>query len=1281
MCRHRSIWFYVCCYLMLLGSVCSQSLAQTSPTATSTEALIQEASQALAAQQAITTRLEELLAREAELRGRLSANSLEREALAIPDAPSMDVFPADSAAGEALLAAWEQQLAVFEQRQGLNEARLGLAREHRDVALMLADETRLAAAAQAALEPLLGALQERLSTEGDTGIELPEPLQLALDAEVVTTAPFQDTDWAAVAARNGVLIEETRADQAALNEQIATAQQGQQQTTVWLQELTLRQQLRQEFQAQETTDLLARLGSGLGEWPSTLAALEERGQFFTESTAELAQQVTALEALEPPSLESVADAATAAIESLRLAQQNLALAEASINFQQQRQTGLQEVREATVALMEQRTTLRESLERTLDEGVKLAVIAQLLQDRSAESGEPLDLPDASQDGSLNQQLSQLRNGRRALQDQQLQAEAKIAALDETLDVIASARQEAALAAEEAQAALEREQRWVSFIQEVESLDNDQLLAAFADTLAELAAAEEIAAEFNEGLALTQEQMEIAWQAYRANLDPVVVTAVQRNEAFSEWYQSQGLELLADPEAEPAPEEISTTDAAATAAADATDDAAQESVTSPAEQWLSETRDYRDQQIVRRLNYYQESAELRTQLLNTITNHGYALQQRRDNTANTLELARRAWGSASALNARVQQGELDAAQLPAEIGDWETREQVLSLQEQMDSLARQIAEMEAALQALAGTAMSGYDTPLENWASDLTQQTEQLSDYLGLVEQFSAIESREELGELEARMLEREIIERIRADLGVYDALDNFFATSETQTLDELLRRYYERLILLERRVANLDNRKEVLRTLVERVEATREHREALLEAIATTIEEAEARLDTRLTAVRVALNPNDAATLLADYEERTGSPLAPAQIPRLPTEGDEAEQRQARNELVMSLQQPWARLSGYRAWQTQLREDLTELGLVVSYTTEIRDLIARLDAERLDYQRRITRLVGYSEAELQTLAVSQEEFTGDTLGEIDRLQIERRRAVNWRAAESTAFLVLIPIAALLAILFMRRAGRKLVDRVVRRGDGRKAPSEQEIAERELRANTLLDIFGTLWNVIIIGLAVIYMLKVVNIDVTPILASLGIFGLAVAFGAQAIMKDLFTGFFLLLENQMNRGEWVTVNGIVGQVESIGLRITKVREFVYGGLHYIPNGQITSVESWDRGLGKDRIRVSVPLSEDHRRVQKILADLLAEMQADPAKGHTLSGSYISSGIKSFDIVEGAMTFEVWLVFTEGNWGSGRIYRQRLKEIFEAEGIPFAVPAKQIQLAQPLQTGDAH
>jgi len=1275
----RCFWFRAALILFFFQGFSAALVAQSTPTgidpaAASPEALIQQTGQAVAALEAITQRLSELRAQEAELSTRLTDNARERQALAIPEPPVMTEFPTDSTAAEALLETWDARLAALEQRRSLNESRRALAQEHRDIALVLSDETRLAGEARNNLAPRLETLARRVETGEIDPADLPEPVVAALDgAAGADTAPATPEDWSAAAARDAVLIQETNAALAESNELIAATTRGQRRATRWLQEVNRRQQLRQEFQARESADLLARLNTELGEWQNALTTLEERRELLSATEAELETRREALEAIAPPSPDTVAPG-TATIESLRLAQEALALAEANLAYRDNRLEELQRIQSEATALVEQRQAFHEALNESLDEGIELAVIGRLLADRAAESRQTMDLPNTVGDGSLDREIDRLRRLSIGLNEAQAEVEAALAALDEAVETAASARQEAQASLDNAQTALAREESWVSFIREVETLDNDALLQAFADTLASLADTLAIETEVQEGVAQIQAQADTAREAYRNNFDPVVVSASERTGAFTEWYQGQGLDLLADPEArdtgaqdEAATDETTAAPAAPAASAEPTAEAAP--APSNAERWLAATRNRRDQQVLRRLNYYQDNGELRIQLLNVLTNLEYQLEQQRQTAAEALELARRAWGSATALNTRVQRGELDAGQLPAEIAEWENRDQVVALRDRVDDLSQQVAAVVAERDGLAGTGARGYQAPLDAWATNLTEQAEQLSDYLGLVEQFNAIESREELGELEARMLEREIVERIRADLGVYDALDNFFATSETETLDELLRRYYERLILLERRVANLDSREEVLTVLTELVETSRDYRRELLEAIGVTLEEAEAALDARTTAVKVALDPGNAATLLAAFEERSGAPLDPDLIPTLPADGDEAALREDHNALVMSLQQPWSRLAGYRTWQTSLREDLAELGNVDERISEIRNHIAELDAERLDYQRRITRLAGYSEAELQTLTTDGGEFAGDTLGEIDRLQIERRQAVNWRAVESTGLLILIPIIALLAILFARRAGRKLVDRMVRLDD--KDASDRERAERELRATTLMDIFGTIWNIIIIALAVIYMLKVVNIDVTPILASLGIFGLAVAFGAQAIMKDLFTGFFLLLENQMNRGEWVTVNGNAGQVESIGLRITRIRDFLNGSLHYIPNGQIDVVQSWSRGLGKDRIFVSVPLTEDHHRVQEILAKLMAELKADPDMGHTVKDSYISNGIKSFDMVTGAMTFEVWMVFTEGNWASGRLYRQRLKETFEAEGIPFALPQHQIHM----------
>ena len=148
--------------------------------------------------------------------------------------------------------------------------------------------------------------------------DLPEPVVAALDgAAGADPAPATPEDWSAAAARDAVLIQETNAALAESNELIAATTRGQRRATRWLQEVNRRQQLRQELQARESADLLARLNTELGEWQNALTTLEERRELLSATEAELETRREALEAIAPPSPDTVAPG-TATIESLRL---------------------------------------------------------------------------------------------------------------------------------------------------------------------------------------------------------------------------------------------------------------------------------------------------------------------------------------------------------------------------------------------------------------------------------------------------------------------------------------------------------------------------------------------------------------------------------------------------------------------------------------------------------------------------------------------------------------------------------------------------------------------------------------------------------------------------------------------------------------------------------------------------------------------------------------------------------------------------------------------------
>ncbi|MFC4077667.1 mechanosensitive ion channel family protein [Salinithrix halophila] len=131
------------------------------------------------------------------------------------------------------------------------------------------------------------------------------------------------------------------------------------------------------------------------------------------------------------------------------------------------------------------------------------------------------------------------------------------------------------------------------------------------------------------------------------------------------------------------------------------------------------------------------------------------------------------------------------------------------------------------------------------------------------------------------------------------------------------------------------------------------------------------------------------------------------------------------------------------------------------------------------------------------------------------------------------------------------------------------------------------------------IAAITILEKIGIKVTPILAGAGIIGLAVGFGAQNLVKDIITGFFIIFDQQMEVGDYVQINGnIEGTVEEIGLRVTKVREFNQR-LHYLSNGEITRVTNYNRDRMRPLLGVTVPYEESQERVQQVLDEICEDL----------------------------------------------------------------------------------
>ena len=195
---------------------------------------------------------------------------------------------------------------------------------------------------------------------------------------------------------------------------------------------------------------------------------------------------------------------------------------------------------------------------------------------------------------------------------------------------------------------------------------------------------------------------------------------------------------------------------------------------------------------------------------------------------------------------------------------------------------------------------------------------------------------------------------------------------------------------------------------------------------------------------------------------------------------------------------------------------------------------------------------------------------------------------------------IIAIVALAVVVTF--AARVAVNRFRRRLEG-SASVTQELNLQ--RATTLTQALSTAVVVIIWVLAVLMALGEFNFNLGPLLASAGVAGVALGFGAQSLVKDTLSGFFILLENQFGVGDNVELqtpsNKVVGRVESLTLRVTSLRAFD-GSLHVVPNGNIVVASNRSRGWARAIVDVRAAYDEDVERLRQVLEELFDELRAD-------------------------------------------------------------------------------
>jgi small-conductance mechanosensitive channel len=211
-----------------------------------------------------------------------------------------------------------------------------------------------------------------------------------------------------------------------------------------------------------------------------------------------------------------------------------------------------------------------------------------------------------------------------------------------------------------------------------------------------------------------------------------------------------------------------------------------------------------------------------------------------------------------------------------------------------------------------------------------------------------------------------------------------------------------------------------------------------------------------------------------------------------------------------------------------------------------------------------------------------------------------------------------------------------------------------------RVDTLRVLMNNITTYTIYFLAILLVLQTLGFDLRPVLVSAGVLGLAVGFGAQSLVRDVITGFFIIFEDQFAVGDVVTINNLTGTVQEIGLRVTRIRSWT-GEVHIFPNGSINQVTNFSLQNTLAVVDVSVAYEEDLDRVEQVLKEVLKQAQAEMPE---IVQEPQVLGVHAFGPSEVIMRVTAECK-PNSHHGVSRKLRAMIKAEFDARGIEIPYP----------------
>jgi moderate conductance mechanosensitive channel len=218
-----------------------------------------------------------------------------------------------------------------------------------------------------------------------------------------------------------------------------------------------------------------------------------------------------------------------------------------------------------------------------------------------------------------------------------------------------------------------------------------------------------------------------------------------------------------------------------------------------------------------------------------------------------------------------------------------------------------------------------------------------------------------------------------------------------------------------------------------------------------------------------------------------------------------------------------------------------------------------------------------------------------------------------------------------------------------------------------RARTLSGVLRAVAVIVIWVVAVIMALEAAGVAIGPLIAAAGIGGIAIGFGAQSLVKDFFSGFFMVMERQLDVGDVVEVAGVQGAVETLGLRTTVVRS-LDGSRHVVPNGEIRVTTNHTKEFSRYLIDLPVPYERDTDEVARIAGEVVERMRAETRFRGVILGPATILGVD--DYADSSVNLRMYLETQPGKqWEAGREFRRRMKAALEQAGIGIPYPHREV------------